>query len=218
MNKDKYPFSVRCILNFLRKCNKKRRVVGQVPTTPCVFLCRHRDIKGVMWAFVDIKEKVRPWMLDCLCEYKSAKEHFYSYTFLKRKPKNQVFRFLFSPVCALFLVFFSKRLLAIPVYRKDKAGKSINTIKQTVKALENGDNILIFIDTDYADENEKSSGEIYKGFYAVDKLYYRKNKKHIPFVPVFSNDKGSTIREPVYFSEERKDEFYKNIVYGIYNP
>ena len=110
MNKDKYPFSVRCILNFLRKSNKKRRVVGQVPTTPCVFLCRHRDIKGVIWAFVDIKVKVRPWMLDSLCEYKSAKEHFYSYTLLKRKPKNQVFRFLFSPIC-VFSVFLQASIV-----------------------------------------------------------------------------------------------------------
>ena len=218
MKKDKYPFLFRFILNLLRKKNKKRKVSGYVVATPCVFLCRHRDVNGVIWAFVDIKEKVRPWMLDCLCDYKSAKEHFYYYTFLQRKPKSHFFRVLLSPVCAFFLVFLSKRLFAIPVYRKDKASKSITTIKQTVKALENGDNILIFIDTDYADENEKSSGEIYKGFYAVDKLYYRRNKKHIPFIPVFSNQDGTTIREPIYFDENKREEFYKKIIYGIYNP
>jgi hypothetical protein len=132
--------------------------------------------------------------------------------------KGKAFCFLFSPICARAISSCVKRLRGIPVYRGEKSGKSITTIKQTVKALEDGDSIIIFIDTDYSSTCERSEGEIYKGFYAVDKLYYKRNGKRIPFVPVYSNEKGSLIHESVYYEDTKNDEFYQKIIYGIYNP
>ena len=215
---DKYPFFARATLRVLRKKNKKRNITGKPPNEPCVFLCRHRDANGVIWAFTDIDRAIRPWVLNCFCEYKDARFQLKNYTFSKRLKKGKLFCFFFAPICARIIVSYVNGVQGIPVYRNENAGRSISTIKQTVKALEEGDSVLIFVDKDYENTEEQNYGDIYKGFYAVDKLYEKRNGKHIPFVPIYANKDGSKIHEPIYFENAKSEEFYEKIIYGIYNP
>ena len=132
MSNQKYPFLARVSLKIARRINRKRTVNGLIPSEPCVFLCRHRDMKGVAWAFVDINKVIRPWVLDCFCSYKDAKSHLKNYTFSKRMKKGKAFCFLFAPAVARVITSYVKSLRSIPVYRNEKASKSISTIKQTV--------------------------------------------------------------------------------------
>ena len=214
---NKYPLLARITLRVLRKKNRKREISGKIPDEPCVFLCRHRDTNGIIWAFTDINKPLRPWVLNCFCSYKDACLQLKNYTFSQRLKKGKLFCFVFAPVCARIIVSYVHSVQGIPVFRGENAGRSMSTIKQTVKALENGDSIVIFIDKEYDNTKDQNEGEIYRGFCTVDKLYYKRNGKHIPFVPVYANKDGSKIHETVYFETEKSEEFYQKIIYGIYN-
>ncbi len=214
----KYHPLANCTLFLARKKYRKRKISGSPLNEPCVYLCRHRDIKGVVYAFSDINTVLRPWVLNCFCSYKDAKAQFRDYTFSIRLQKSKLFCKVASPICARVITAYVKSLRGIPVYRKENAAKSIVTIKQSVKALEESDSIVIFVDVDYANDQDCESGEIYKGFYTVDKLYYKRNKKHVPFVPVCTTETQTVIHNPVYFSNEKEREVvFDELVKKIYN-
>lgn len=218
MKANKYRPLANGALKLVRFKYRKRKVTGNTLQTPCVYLCRHRDMIGVIQAFADIKTVLRPWVLSCFCSYREAKAQLKNYTFSVRMRKSKPFCFFMSPICARILTSYVKSLRSIPVYRKEKASKSITTIKQSVKALEEKENIIIFVDVDYADVQQRENGEIYKGFYAIDKLYYRRNKQHVPFVPVFANSQETIIHNPVFFTDEDYNAVaFDKIAQGIYN-
>lgn len=219
MKNKKYNSLAGFSLWFVRRKYRKRKVSGNVLSSPCVYLCRHRDAVGVLQAFSDIKAVLRPWVLNCFCSYKEAKAQLRDYTFSKRWGKGKLYCSLMSSVCGRIMTAYVKSVRGIPVYRKENASKSIVTIKQSVRALEENDCLLIFIDVEYTDKEEHAYGEIYKGFSAVDKLYYKRNKIHVPFVPVYANNSETVIHKPVYFSETvNSDSVFNEIVKGIYNP
>ncbi|MBO5223726.1 MAG: hypothetical protein J6C23_04365 [Clostridia bacterium] len=213
----KYKLLARGTLRVVRLKYRKRKVSGNVLNEPCVYLCRHRDMIGVVQAFSDIRTVLRPWVLNCFCSYREAKAQLENYTFSKRLKKGKVYCSIMSSLCGRVITAYVKNVQGIPVYRGEDASKSILTIKQSVRALEENQSIVIFVDVDYADENERDLGEIYKGFYAVDKLYYRRNKKHLPFVPVYANNTETVIHAPLYFSDNNRESVFEKVAQGIYN-
>ena len=218
MQEKKYRPLAKETLKFVRRKYRKRKVEGEPLKSPCIYFCRHRDMVGVIQAFSDIKTVLRPWVLNCFCSYKQARAQFKDYTFSVRMQKGKLFCAIASPICARIITAYVKSVRGIPVYRKDNASKSIATIKQTVKALEENDSIVIFIDVEYDSVDERVDGDIYKGFYTVDKLYYKRNKKHVPIVPVYANEEKTVIHNPVYFSLDDNETTFGKIVRGIYNP
>ncbi len=203
---------------FCKKITQKRiQVVGNTPDGGCVYLVRHLDTLGVTGAFTALPVVMRPWVLDTFTSYEDAKKQFKEYTFSVRMGKSKAFCALASPLAARAVVSFVRSARAIPVYRKDKAARSIATIKQSVQALEQGDNLLIFPDVEYADVKESEQGEIYRGFCAVDKLFYRRNQTHIRFIPVYMSKSKAVVHDPVFF-DGNQDEAFDKIVRGIYNP
>lgn len=217
MQEKKYRPLAKGTLRLVRRKYRKRKVDGKPLDFPCIYLCRHRDMIGVVQAFSDIKTVLRPWVLNCFCSYKQAKAQFKDYTFSVRMQKSKLFCAVASPICARIITAYVKSVRGIPVYRKDNASKSIATIKQTVKALEENDSIVIFIDVEYDSVDEREHGDIYKGFYTVDKLYYKRNQKHVPIVPVYANEEKTVIHNPVYFSSDNNEIVFEKIVRGIYN-
>lgn len=197
----KYPLSISFCKAIVKAFSKQHKTIGKPYDGACVYLARHLDTNGVIRAFCEVDEVFTPWVLDTFFDYKIARDHFYNYTFSKKQKKSKIFRAIASPVCARFMTSIVKTLNAIPVYRCEHSAKSINTIKRSVKALEEGKKLIIFIDKEYADKNLESSGEIYKGFLAVDSLYFKRNGKHVPFVPIRFSDK-TEICEPVFIKDE----------------
>lgn len=213
----KYRPFIRFVIGLGRVFTRRQKVVGKCPDSPCVYLVRHLDTGGVIGSFKSIPVVMRPWVLDIFHSYDEAKRQFKDYTFSVRMKKSKAFCAVVSPIAARFLVSLVHSANSIPVYRGDKALKTITTIRESVKALENEDNLLIFPDVEYADVDDKSGGEIYKGFIAVDKLYFKRTGSHVKFVPVFMSKKKVVIHPPVTFEEGREDETYAKIVDGIYN-
>ena len=215
--KKRYRPWIAFALFWVRLFTKKRKVEGELPKGACVFLCRHRDEDGVIGSFTSLKTVLRPWVLNTFVDYDTCKKHLKEYTLREKWGKGSFMSNLIAPVMSFGLTSLIRSARAIPVYRGEEARKSIVTIKSSVRALEEGDQLLVFPDVDYASDDAQSGGEIYKGFVSVDKLYFRRNGEHIKFVPVYMTKKRVVIHEPVFFGEEPEEETIAKIVEKIYN-
>lgn len=210
----KYPFLIRFLAKLKRK-QTPRKLVGKTVDGPVVYLCRHLDREGLATAIAYIPEVLRPWVLDKFTSYKSIKDLYVNYTFPVRMGKGKTFSAVVGRLAARGTNYAVKKLNGIAVYRGEQSAKTITTIKQSVRALENGDKLLVFPDVDYAD---KSAGDeqIYKGFGVVDKMFRRKTGKKVSFVPVYIGDDVVVLHKPVYF-DGSDDEFYSAIAHGMYH-
>ena len=215
--KKKYRIWIGFALFWVKLFTKKRKVVGELAPSPCVYLCRHRAADGVIGAFTSLKTVLRPWTLHIFTRYDAALKHLKEYTFPEKSGKSKAFTAVFAPVCALGLSSLVRSARAIPVYRGAEARRAITTIKNSVRALEEGDNLLVFPDVDYANADSKTEGEVYKGFVAVDKLYFRRKGERVKFVPVYIDEKKVVIHSPIRFGDEAEDRTVQKIVEGIYN-
>lgn len=217
IKKKRYNPWIGFALFWVRLFTRKRKVEGRLVEGPCVYLCRHRDEDGVIGSFTSLKTVLRPWTLHIFTDYHTALRHFKEYTFSEKSGRSRAFTAIFSPICAWGLSSLVRSARAIPVYRGADARKSITTIKNSVRALEAGDTLLVFPDVDYASEADQKGGEVYKGFVSVDKLYFRRNGERVKFVPVYMTEKKVVIHSPVTFGDEPEEETIAKIVQGIYN-
>lgn len=174
--------------------------------------------KGVVAMFTSVKTTFRPWVLYVFTNYALAKKHLREYTFSKRMGKGKLFSALCAPVAAFALVSLTKSAKGIPVYRGKDGMRSITTLKKSVQALQEGDHLLICPDVDYADDKQRKSGEIYRGFFAVDKLYRKKTGQGVDFVPVYMDEEKIVLHAPVRFGVRSDEETIAAITNGIYNP
>lgn len=204
-------------LFWVRLFTKKRKVEGKLVEGPCVYLCRHRDEDGVIGSFTSLKTVLRPWALNFFMDYDTCRKHLKEYTLQEKWGKGSFMSNLLAPVMSFGLTSLMRSARAIPVYRGADARKSIVTIKNSVRALEEGDELLVFPDVDYSDESAQTGGEIYKGFVSVDKLYFRRKGEHVKFVPVYMTKNKVVIHEPVFFGDEPEEQTIAKIVEKIYN-
>jgi hypothetical protein len=182
-----------------------------------MYLCRHRDEDGVIGSFTSLRTVLRPWVLSTFLQYKKSIRHFREYTLKEKTKMPRLFAAILAPICGFGVTSLAKSARAIPVYRgANGAMKSIGTIKASVRALEEGDKLLVFPDVDYASEDNSTCGEVYKGFMMVDKLYFKRNGRHIKFVPVYLSKEKVVIHSPLEFVDGREEAIYQKIVRGIY--
>ena len=59
MQEKKYRPLAKGTLRLVRRKYRKRKVDGKPLDFPCIYLCRHRDMIGVVQAFSDIKTVLR---------------------------------------------------------------------------------------------------------------------------------------------------------------
>ena len=200
----RYNAPIRIMKSIIKTFKKRRKTIGKAPDSPCVYLARHLDTTGVIRAFCEIDDELTPWVLSVFFDKNQAREHFYNYTFCKKKSHCKPFRFFASNICARFVCYCVKSTCAIPVYRNEQSSKSITTIKQSVNALLQGKKLIIFVDKDYASKGDTDQ-EIYQGFVAVAQLYKRKTGKDLAFVPISFLQTRTVICPPVYLMQPERD-------------
>ena len=100
--------------------------------------------------------------------------------------------------CAPVLAWIMRSLESIPVYR-DQPRALIQTFRDTVTAMEAGDNILLFPENPN-DPNQAqrgylrdSVGEFYTGFTMLAQLYHQKTGKIVQFIPIYADKKKRTL-------------------------
>ena len=80
----------------------------------------------------------------------------------------------------------------IPVYRQDPRHIT-QTFNQSIDGLLSGENLLVFTENGVVDPCSSQVRQFFNGFIYLTKLYYRKTKKRLSFVPVAVNPRQHTI-------------------------
>ena len=164
---------------------------------PCVFVCNHGEIYGPVVATLYVPYSFRPWVASEMTDKQVVIDHtmngaFGKYTGWKRK----TLRFLMVHVGAPFLTWIMRSVDCIPVYHSNPR-KLMQTFRDTIFAMEAGDNILLFPENaaTAADHKYVKEGvsEFYTGFTMIGQLYSQKTGKCPLFVPLYANKKERTI-------------------------
>ena len=169
-------------------------------TEPAVYICRHSDAKGPLASMLNIPMEIHPWSFYVFCDVENCYKHYSEYTFPVRfgwsKLWSKVVAWLGSPAYVALL----KSAGAIPVYRN--SAKIYSTFKLSVEALEKGESVLLFPDINYT-ATSGDTGALYEGFVILERMYYKKTGKHLPFVPMHISDEKKSIflGEPILFAD-----------------
>lgn len=174
-----------------------------------VLVCNHGELYGPIVANLYIPISFRPWSINKMMEPEAIVRHIYENTALRQtwlpgSLKLPLTR-LISPLC----LWAFKSLEAIPVYRDDPR-RLVQTFRQTVEAMQAGDNILLFPEHDrpeapgqrgYAPEGV---GELYTGFAMIAPAYYAKTHRRAVFLPIYASRqlRTLTIGEGVRYDPE----------------
>ncbi len=165
--------------------------------TPCVFVCNHGEIYGPVVATLYVPYSFRPWVASEMTDKQVVIDHtmdgaFGKYTGWKRKTLH----FLMVHIGAPFLTWVMRSVDCIPVYHENPR-KLMQTFRDTIAAMEAGDNILLFPENaaTAADHKYVKEGvsEFFTGFTMIGQLYSQKTGKCPLFVPLYANKKERTI-------------------------
>ncbi len=168
---------------------------------PAVYICRHSDMSGPLLSMLNIPMQVHPWSYHVFCEREACRKHCAEYTFSVRYGWN---KWVAEFVAWLIAEPFSgviRSAGSIPVYRNSL--KVRETFKLSVEALNRGESLLIFPDVDYTAQ-EGDAGKLYEGFLMLERLYFRENGKHLPFIPMHLSaaKKQMFLDEPILFRDD----------------
>lgn len=163
-----------------------------------VLVCNHGELYGPIVANLYIPISFRPWTLDKMMDESAIVRHIYENTMVRQHWLPNRLKLpltkLLSPVC----IWAFKSLEAIPVYR-DSPRQLIQTFRQTVEAMQAGDNILLFPEHDQPEAPGQRGyvlegvGELYTGFAMIAPACYAKTHKRVVFVPVYASKQLRTL-------------------------
>lgn len=203
VKRHKNRFGVKIIIALLRplyyhKVIGKEHLRGLEDGT-MVLVCNHGELYGPVVANLYIPVTFRPWTIAEMMNRDVIIEHMYQGTMMRQKWLPESWKRPILRMITPLLLWVFDSLEAIPVYRNDPR-KLIGTFRETIDAMQAGDNILLFPENDtghavgergYALEGV---GKLFTGFAMIAPLYYAKTKKKAVFIPVYASKKTRTVR------------------------
>ena len=191
------------ILKMLLRPIYRHRVLGKENVrldedTSCVFICNHGELYGPIVTELYVPYPFRPWATYEITDSQMVADYLYETKFRFQKWIPAPLR---KPLCDKIigpvLAWIMREADTIPVYHGD-AHQLMNTFRETVKAMEAGDNILLFPENSATSETGKfvreGVSEFFTGFTMIGQLYHRKTGKCCQFIPVYANQKSRTVR------------------------
>ena len=198
MKETKKPLLYRIIKRIVRIFYKDRKVIGleNLPNEPVIIISNHSQLHGPLSNEISYPRKKQIWCIGQVMNLKEAPKYNFN-DFWSKKPKYIRWLFkLFAYISAPLSVYIFSRADTIPVY---KDSRIMSTFKETVKSLEANQDIIIFPEcpTPYND----IVNEFQDKFIDVARLYYKRTKKELYFVPAYNAAKLKTISigKPIKF-------------------
>ena len=152
-------------------------------------------IVGMLYIPVD----VRPWVIsEIMIDKDEMAQYVFQYTVSNMNWIPNAWK---MPICRKILaplsIWAMDRLEAIPVYR-NKPAQLTKTFRQSVDALQSGDNLLIFPENPNAKGKNSGYiqgglGELYSGFTLLAQLYRKKAGKQCRFIPMYCHRRMRTM-------------------------
>lgn len=164
---------------------------------PCIFISNHGEIYGPVVNVLFVPYYFRPWTTFEMMDSKIIANRVCG-GFLKDQkflPPKFCY-FLVDKIAAPFLAWIMKSVESIPVYH-DNPRKLMLTFRETVTAMEAGDNILIFPENASTSEDGKYQkegvSEFFTGFTMAAQMYHSRTGKCCQFIPLYANKEKRTI-------------------------
>ena len=157
---------------------------------PVIMVANHAGSLGPVSVITTVPVKTYPWVTHEVTDLQTVARRIQAY-FLERElhlrpPVSEFLGRAIGRIC----VGLMKDIGAIPVYPKSR--KMTSTFQLSLRLLGEGKNILVFAEDSMRPLNEAIC-EFGTGFIHLAKLYYRKTRKAIRFIPVAVNKKGRGI-------------------------
>lgn len=157
-------------------------VVGfeNLPDEPCAIVGNHSQLHGPIACELYLPENCYTWCAAPMMKLKEVPAYAYQ-DFWSQKPKwiRPFFRFASYVIAPLSVVIFNNAR-TIAVYKENHV---LQTFKESVEKLQNGNNIVVFPEHDQKHNNIVN--DFQEGFTDIARLYYRRTGKTLSFVPLY---------------------------------
>ena len=205
----KEKFVTRVVVGILRPFNRHKMVhLDHVHTdtdNPIVFLGNHAEIYGPIASALCFPVPVRFWVIyKMMGRTRDVKQYLYENTFSKKTFLPVFVRKMLAWLMGWLSVNIMCGLNSIPVYR-DSPMKLRTTLRKSVEAMENGDNLMIFPEHPDGKYEKGGVSEFSPGFVMLAEAWWKKTGKKMRIMPVYAN------------REERTFTFGCEIVYAPEN-
>ena len=192
----KERFVTQMTIALLRPFNRHRMVnldhVKTDPDNPIVFLGNHAEIYGPIASALCFPVPVRFWVINKMMFRKQdVRKYLYENTFSKKTFLPVFVRKLLAWYLGWLSVNVMSALKAIAVYR-DSPMKLRQTIRESVEALEYGDNLMIFPEHPEGKYQKGGVSEFSPGFVMLAEAWWKKSGKKLRIMPVYANRKERT--------------------------
>ena len=194
-------------MGMLRPFNRHKMVdldhVKQDKDNPIVFIGNHAEIYGPIASALCFPVPVRFWVISkMMFKKQDVRAYMYENTFSKKTYLPVFVRKLLAWYLGWLSVNVMNALRAIPVYR-DSPMKLRETLRESINALENGENLMIFPEHPEGGKYVKGGiGELSPGFVMLAEAWWKKSGKKLRIMPVFANREKRTFT----FGEEIRYE------------
>ena len=180
----------------LRPFNRHRMVdldhVKLDPDNPVVFLGNHAEIYGPIASALCFPVQVRFWVISkMMFKKKDVRAYLYENTFSKKTYLPVFVRKLLAWYLGWLSVNVMNALRAIAVYR-DSPMKLRQTLRESVEALEQGENLMIFPEHPEGKYVKGGISELSPGFVMLAEAWWKKSGKKMRMMPVFANREKRT--------------------------
>ena len=216
----------RTTIAILRPFNRHRMVdldhVKLDPDNPVVFLGNHAEIYGPIASALCFPVPVRFWVISkMMFRKKEVRAYLYENTFSKKTYLPVFIRKMLAWYLGWLSVNVMNALRAIAVYR-DSPMKLRQTLRESVEALAQGENLMIFPEHPEGKYIKGGISELSPGFLMLAEAWWKKTGKKMRMMPVFANREKRTftfgeeiVYEPEngYASEQERilEEAYRQL-------
>ena len=198
----------RMTIAMLRPFNHHKMVnldhVNTDPENPIVFLGNHAEIYGPIASALCFPVPVRFWVISkMMFNTRDVRTYMYENTFSKKTYLPVLVRKFLAWYLGWLSVNIMNALHAIPVYR-DSPMKLRQTLRESIEALENGDNLMIFPEHPEGKYVKSGISELSPGFLMLAEAWWKKTGKKLRIMPVFANREKRTFTfgdEIIYMPE-----------------
>ena len=183
-------------MGILRPFNRHRMVnldhVRTDPDHPIVFLGNHAEIYGPIASALCFPVPVRFWVISrMMFNAREVRAYMYENTFSKKTFLPVFVRRFLAWYLGWLSVNIMNSLRAIPVYR-DSPMKLRQTLRESVEALDQGDNLMIFPEHPDGKYVKGGISEFSPGFLMLAEAWWKKSGKKLRIMPVYANRKDKT--------------------------
>lgn len=196
---------------------------------PVVYLCNHGFLFGPIAATLNLPVAARPWIDNRVLNIRECTEDLSRmlrrrFVIFGRKIHQKAISKIARTVVSILNDFNP-----IPVFKNGKR-EVVQTISQSVEALTNGENLLIFPEqprrdnTNIATERKDAAQlrSFYSGFVKIGQEYMKRTGQKLQFVPIYINQKLRTMQIAPAVSlrttgnDKADREYFADELHGIF--